>query len=168
MKNIQRYTTVALPIVPYIPGFNQRKTVTQQIESLPLAAISEVKPIDNTLFLFGVDLFNGGFYWEAHEAWEELWHAEKDLKVRRTLQGLIQMTAGFVKVRQCNKEGIKALFSAALDKISLEVCDQLAIDCKEMLKAMRESLEVVDRGDWTLQRGEALCRDARLEVHPFL
>ncbi|HMC90499.1 MAG TPA: DUF309 domain-containing protein, partial [Gemmataceae bacterium] len=26
-------------------------------------------------YLRGVDLFNHGFYWEAHEAWEELWLA---------------------------------------------------------------------------------------------
>src|SRR5947208_16103799 len=26
-------------------------------------------------YLFGLDLFNHGFRWEAHEAWEGLWHA---------------------------------------------------------------------------------------------
>src|SRR5207249_5173379 len=26
-------------------------------------------------YLRGLDLFNHGFYWEAHEVWEGLWHA---------------------------------------------------------------------------------------------
>ncbi|TGQ49534.1 DUF309 domain-containing protein, partial [Mesorhizobium sp. M1C.F.Ca.ET.210.01.1.1] len=27
------------------------------------------------MFRWGIDLFNHGYYWEAHEAWEPLWHA---------------------------------------------------------------------------------------------
>src|SRR6266496_2854246 len=26
-------------------------------------------------YQYGIDLFNHGYYWEAHEAWEGLWHA---------------------------------------------------------------------------------------------
>jgi len=29
----------------------------------------------NPQWLYAVDLFNGGWYWEAHEAWEGFWHA---------------------------------------------------------------------------------------------
>ena len=29
---------------------------------------------DNEPYLFGVDLYNHGFLWEAHEAWEGIWH----------------------------------------------------------------------------------------------
>ncbi len=25
-------------------------------------------------YLRGIDLFNHGYYWEAHEVWEGLWH----------------------------------------------------------------------------------------------
>ena len=43
----------------------------------------------------GVDLFNAGRYFEAHEAWEEVWRSTtpepKDL-----LQGLIQIAVGMV------------------------------------------------------------------------
>ncbi len=27
-----------------------------------------------TEYLWGIDLFNHGYYWEAHEVWEGLWH----------------------------------------------------------------------------------------------
>ena len=30
---------------------------------------------DNEDYLFGIDLYNYHYYWEAHEAWEGLWIA---------------------------------------------------------------------------------------------
>lgn len=39
------------------------------------------------LYLYGIDLFNHGYYWETHEAWEDLWHA----------LGRIGDTANFLK-----------------------------------------------------------------------
>ncbi|OYW11013.1 MAG: hypothetical protein B7Z55_19945, partial [Planctomycetales bacterium 12-60-4] len=58
-------------------------------------------------FLFGVDLWQQGFYWEAHETWEGLWHA-----VGRTgswgdlLKGLIKLAAAGVKAREGRREGV--------------------------------------------------------------
>jgi predicted metal-dependent hydrolase len=59
-------------------------------------------------YLFGVDLFNHGYYWEAHEAWEGLWHAcgragpEADF-----WKGLIQLAVAGVKVREGRPEGVR-------------------------------------------------------------
>jgi hypothetical protein len=45
-----------------------------------------------------IDLFNRGFFWEAHEAWEALWHVgPHDAPERHALQGLIQAAAGLLK-----------------------------------------------------------------------
>ena len=30
---------------------------------------------DSAVYLRGIELFNGGYYWEAHEAFEALWNA---------------------------------------------------------------------------------------------
>ena len=49
-------------------------------------------------FLWGVDLYNHGFYWEAHEEWEELWkQAAARSSARYFLQGLIQCAAASLK-----------------------------------------------------------------------
>ncbi|MER9222262.1 DUF309 domain-containing protein [Mesorhizobium sp. M0644] len=32
-----------------------------------------------------IDLINHGYYWEAHEAWEPLWHAAKQSPQHRLL-----------------------------------------------------------------------------------
>lgn len=92
-------------------------------------------------YLYGFDLFNGpapsaegkerppgvgelcvGYYWEAHEAWESLWHAcGRAGQPADFLKGLIKLAAAGVKVRQGQPEGVRnharraaALFEQAL------------------------------------------------------
>jgi hypothetical protein len=48
---------------------------------------------DNSALEVGIDLFNGGEYSDAYEAWNGLWYRAQDKQVRRFIQGLI-MTAG--------------------------------------------------------------------------
>jgi len=49
-------------------------------------------------FAGGASLFDGGAFFEAHEAWEERWLVETDPAWREFLQGLIQVAAGFHKL----------------------------------------------------------------------
>jgi len=59
-------------------------------------------------YLYAVDLFNHGYYWEAHESWEGLWHAAgRRGIVADFLQGLIKLAAAGVKVRQGNQAGVQ-------------------------------------------------------------
>ena len=61
----------------------------------------------STDWLYALDLFNHGFYWEAHEQWEEFWNA-----LGRTspdalfTQGLIHVAAACVKAREGRAEGV--------------------------------------------------------------
>ncbi len=49
-------------------------------------------------YLLGVDLYNQGFYWEAHEAWEALWHAHGHHGEQADfLKALIQTSAAQLK-----------------------------------------------------------------------
>ncbi|QDV32440.1 DUF309 domain-containing protein [Tautonia plasticadhaerens] len=58
-------------------------------------------------YLRGVLLFNAGFYWEAHEAWEGLWHAhERAGPTAEVLKGLIKLAAAGVKARQGQPRGV--------------------------------------------------------------
>lgn len=51
-------------------------------------------------YLRGVDLFNHGYYWESHEAWEAVWHATgRAGPTADLLKGLIKLAAGGVKTR---------------------------------------------------------------------
>jgi hypothetical protein len=60
-------------------------------------------------YLHGIDLFNHGYYWEAHETWEGLWHACGRKGVTADfLKGLIRLAAAGVKARAGNPEGVRS------------------------------------------------------------
>lgn len=63
---------------------------------------------DSGMYLYGIDLFNYGYYWEAHEAWENLWHAAgREGTTADFLKALIKITAAAVKIRQEQPSGTK-------------------------------------------------------------
>lgn len=58
-------------------------------------------------YLRGVALFNAGYYWEAHEVWEALWHAhQRHGPIADLLKALIKLAAAGVKVRERQPGGV--------------------------------------------------------------
>ena len=58
-------------------------------------------------YLRGIDLFNRGFYWEAHESWEAVWHAAgRQGAVANFIKGLIKLAAACVKAREGSANGV--------------------------------------------------------------
>jgi predicted metal-dependent hydrolase len=53
----------------------------------------------------GVDLFNRGLYWEAHEAWEQTWIPDRHGPDRGFYKGLIQVAAGCLHYQRRNRRG---------------------------------------------------------------
>ncbi|TMD52405.1 MAG: DUF309 domain-containing protein [Chloroflexi bacterium] len=53
----------------------------------------------------GVELFNRGLYWEAHEAWEEAWTPDRHGPDRGFYKGLIQVAAGCLHYTRRNRRG---------------------------------------------------------------
>ena len=61
----------------------------------------------NPLWLYALDLFNGGWYWEAHEAREGFWNAlGRSTPEARFVQGLIHLAAAAVKIREGKPNGV--------------------------------------------------------------
>lgn len=59
-------------------------------------------------YLLGIDLFNFGYYWEAHEAWERVWHAAGRTGATADLvRGLIHLAAAGFKVRERMPNGAR-------------------------------------------------------------
>ena len=57
--------------------------------------------LGSDVFLWGLDLFNHGYYWEAHEAWEGLWQVvDRGGPSRMLFKGLILLSAAGVKIRE--------------------------------------------------------------------
>ncbi len=77
-------------------------------------------------FRQGIDEFNQGAYFDAHETLETLWKAESG-PVRNLLQGVIQLATGMHHVRGGNRKGALALVERAVAKLEpYQVC--LGID----------------------------------------
>src|SRR5215472_13883840 len=53
----------------------------------------------------GVDLFNRGLYWEAHEAWEHQWVPDRKGPDAAFYKGLIQVAAGCLHYGRHNRRG---------------------------------------------------------------
>ena len=87
-----------LPTTTWIPGEGPRPDD---------AWIEAVAP--ELLVDVGVQLFERGQGFEAHEAWERAWKAAKrdgDADLERMLRALIKLAAAAVKVRQGNAQGV--------------------------------------------------------------
>ena len=63
---------------------------------------------NSATYLWAVDLFNSGFYWEAHEAWEVIWHDVRDRPSEANfIKGLIKLAAAGVKARERRPAGVE-------------------------------------------------------------
>ena len=79
--------------------------------------VEEWRTLDD--WLWGVDLFNAFFFWEAHEAWEGLWAAKpRDTDPALLLQGLIQIAAALLKVHLRSLAGARSLAESGTDKLN--------------------------------------------------
>lgn len=84
---------------------------------------------------WGLRLFNAGYYWESHEAWEAIWlKLPVESRRRSWVQGLIKLAASGVKCLEGNENGAmrhatraKSLFEKAQAGAELmEIAEQMA------------------------------------------
>jgi hypothetical protein len=148
MEN-QRYCDKPFPPYAFVPGEAPHPTRDPDGHSyseLPEPPVSRVSPEDwrtSPDYLYGADLYNAGFLWEAHEAWEGLWHVVKPNPIQaQFIQGLIQCAAGCLKIRMGQKRGMQKLFEAGLKRVG-EVMKQegpnyMGLDIFEFCAAIRE------------------------------
>jgi Domain of unknown function (DUF309) len=92
-----------LPPYAYLPGKKPhpvRDPAGHSYHVEPISVAAEAL-LGSDAFLWGLDLFNHGYYWEAHEAWEGLWRvADRDGPLRTLFKGLILLSAAGVKIRE--------------------------------------------------------------------
>ena len=99
---------------------------------------------ENTAYLRGVDFFNRGWWWEAHEAWEELWHVVegKDERQHKLLKALIQLAACALNRERGVGGGADRLLAsatAALDEL-VATPTLLGVDLNAMRQAAQSLL----------------------------
>lgn len=79
-----------------------------------LADLDPQRFADSTDYLFGIDLYNHGYFWEAATAFEACLRAvEADRGLERFFRALIQASAGQLKVRTGHLDGAASLTARA-------------------------------------------------------
>ena len=69
-------------------------------------------------YLYGVDLFNHGYWWEAHEAWEAVWQAAGTRsEAGLFLQGLIQVAGAQLKRHMGETRGAQLLTESGVARL---------------------------------------------------
>lgn len=107
--------TAELPPYTYVPGTDTPHPIRDprghshgRKNGRTVKALDPATWAENRTFLLAIDLFNGGFYWEAHEEWERLWRSSgPDTTVGRFLKGLVKLAAAGVKVRESSVHGVR-------------------------------------------------------------
>jgi uncharacterized protein len=113
-----------LPPYTYTPGVTPHPVSDPQGHSYGHAAASvtvHTQRLSATpAFRRGVQLFREGYYWEAHEEWESVWHAlGRHGATADLLKGLIKLAAAGVKAREGNAEGVHRHALRAVELLSL-------------------------------------------------
>lgn len=117
-----RYTQRPFPPYRYVPGLHPHPVAHPDGHSFhPAGVHPPAGPLleprrwrDTEDYLYGIDLYNGGYWWEAHEAWEGLWQqTDKAGRQGRFLQGIIQVSAAHLKRHVGQPEGVRRLLERA-------------------------------------------------------
>ncbi len=118
-----RYTQIEFPPYRFIPGENPHPTENPHGHSYGkeeprLTAFDPVQWQRNEQYLYGVDLYNHGYWWESHEAFEGLWRmAERGHVPRDYLQGLIKISGAFIKWHLRKRKGMEYLYKGAMSHL---------------------------------------------------
>lgn len=89
------------PNYAYLPGRLPHPIRHPAGHSYQVEVIHPAADIESEEFTWGCELFNHGYYWEAHEAWEGIWQvADKGSRLRSLLKALILLSAAGVKIRE--------------------------------------------------------------------
>lgn len=98
-------------------------------------------------YLQGIEHFNAGRYFDAHEVWEEIWlHSSGDTRV--FYQMLIQAAVGLHHYERGNSRGARGMHANVVEKLSRLPSVFMSLDLVEFSRSFNASLaELIERND---------------------
>ncbi|MCI0692567.1 DUF309 domain-containing protein [candidate division KSB1 bacterium] len=66
----------------------------------------------------GINFFNREYFFEAHDALEELWMEAREQTQRDLFHGLVNIATGFYHYRMGNRKGMQSQLQKGFDKLS--------------------------------------------------
>ncbi|MBI4570740.1 MAG: DUF309 domain-containing protein [Chloroflexi bacterium] len=111
----------------------------ERARNQPLLTEEELEA-QRPLLLQGVAQFNDGYFFEAHETWEDLWYPSP-WPARVFLQGVIQAAAAFVHLMRHEYLGTVRLLDHALAKLDGFASPYLGLDAARFVSELRLARE---------------------------
>ena len=142
-STIPRYSNRDFPAYRFVPGLFPHPTRDPKghsygIEERPLESFGPKSWAACAQYVYGVDLFNHGYWWEAHEAWEAVWKAAgRRSETGLFIQGLIQISVAMLKSHQGLERAAGRLSADGLAKVSLVKGTYLGISVMEFSSQVR-------------------------------
>jgi len=96
----------------------------------------------------GIDLFNRGLYWEAHEAWEEAWTPDRHGPERGFYKGLIQVAAGCLHYRRRNRRGAVNKWRSGADYLRPYLPRHMEVELSPLVAQVDGYLAAMAGNDW--------------------
>ena len=139
-----RYSQRPFPAYAFVPGKAPHPTRDPEGHSYNapeeiLHAFDPDKWFDCEAYLYGIDLFNHAYYWEAHEALEAVWiTAGRNTQTGLFVQGLIQIAVAQLKRQQGFLDVAQRMANEGLAKMSPVQGVFLGLDTSQFYREVKD------------------------------
>jgi uncharacterized protein len=109
--------------------------------------------MERIFYVEGIRLFNAHEYFEAHEAWEQLWHITRGPR-HDFYQGLIQAAVALEHYRRSNPRGVLSLGRTFRTYLARVPSQFMGLDIARFVEQMDQALRPVTSTDPLPERGQ--------------
>jgi len=162
MSQFRYAPEIDLPPYAYVPGRSPHPVSNPAGHSFgkpvePATCPPQEAWRESSEYRYGIDLFNRGYYWEAHEAWEAVWRGcERQSAAAEFLKGLIKLAAAGVKAREGRPEGVRRhaaraaeLFALVQSRLDPATARYFGLSFADLLAAAAQAKEAATLPDAT-------------------
>lgn len=96
---------------------------------------------ERAIYYHGIDLFNAGDFFEAHDAWEEAWHQVQHPPRERFYRGLIQSAVTLELLRRGRAVGVRQVYLSCTELLTGLPPVFMGVDLPGHLAAVRRAIE---------------------------
>jgi predicted metal-dependent hydrolase len=96
----------------------------------------------------GIELFNSGEYWDAHEAWEREWMPDRKGPDAGFYKGLIQVAAGCLHYTRRNRRGAVNKWTSGAAYLRPYLPSHRGVELSPLVTAVEGFLEAMTARGW--------------------
>ena len=104
-----------------------------------------MSPLDDPRFPQALDLFNSGAWYEAHDAFEEIWHEQIDPE-RKLIQAFVQIAVAHVHLERGNTNGATILLGEGIGRLRPSLPSALGLDLTALHTVVSDRLSALQAG----------------------